>query len=115
MPLCFWATQTAVAKVHIGAGRSWEYLKPYISLVTAVTAIQNAYQAYVRYESYLDRKTHYEISLETLTQSLEAFELQMQMHMLESYMAIAMLYLCDKDDFVYSVSGSCWIPHWDDG
>ncbi len=47
--------------------------------------------------------------------SLEAFELKMQMHMLEKHMAIVMLYLCDRDNYVYSVSDSCWVHHLDDG
>jgi hypothetical protein len=70
--------------------------------------IQQAFGAYVRNTSCLDQ-------VEAIaTSSLEALEMEMQMIMLTWNMTHAMLYLRDGDDFVYSISGSLWVTHWDD-
>jgi hypothetical protein len=47
MPLCFWATQTAVtaSDLFVEAGRS--KFAPYLPLHSAVTFIQHAYHSYV--------------------------------------------------------------------
>jgi hypothetical protein len=47
MPLCFWATQTAVAALDlfVGAGRS--KFTPYLPPHSAATVIQHAYWSYV--------------------------------------------------------------------
>jgi hypothetical protein len=46
MPLCFWATQTAVAlDLFVGTGRS--KLKPYLPLHSAASRIQLAYRSYI--------------------------------------------------------------------
>ncbi len=47
MPLCFWATQTAVAAsgLFVGAGRS--KFTPYLPPHSAATVIQHAYRSYV--------------------------------------------------------------------
>ncbi len=52
MPLCFWATQTAVATadLHTGAGRS--QFTPYLPPHTAATAIQHMYRSYLRNKTY---------------------------------------------------------------
>ena len=52
MPLCFWATQTAVAAadLHTGAGRS--QFTPYLPPHTAATAIQHVYRSYIRNKPY---------------------------------------------------------------
>jgi hypothetical protein len=52
MPLCFWATQTAVAAadLHTGAGRL--YFTPYLPPHTAATAIQHVYRSYLRNRPY---------------------------------------------------------------
>ncbi len=52
MPLCFWATQTAVAAadLHTGAGRS--QFTPYLPPHTAATAIQHVYRSYLRNKPY---------------------------------------------------------------
>ncbi len=49
MPLCFWATQTAVAAADLptGAGQS-----PYLPPHTAATAIQHVYRSYLRNKPY---------------------------------------------------------------
>ena len=46
MPLCFWATQTAVAPIDpcVGIGRLG--LKPYLPPRTAATVIQRAYHSH---------------------------------------------------------------------
>jgi hypothetical protein len=47
MPLCFWATQTAVAasNLFVGAGRS--KFTPYLPPHYAITVIQHLYRSYV--------------------------------------------------------------------
>jgi hypothetical protein len=52
MPLCFWATQTAVAAadLHTGAGRS--HFTPYLPTHTAATTIQHVYRSYLRNRTY---------------------------------------------------------------
>ncbi len=52
MPLCFWATQTAVAaaNLHTEAGRL--HFTPYLPPHTAATAIQHIYRSYLRNRPY---------------------------------------------------------------
>ncbi len=52
MPLCFWATQTAVAAadLHTGDGRS--HFTPYLPPHTAATTIQHIYRSYLRNRPY---------------------------------------------------------------
>ncbi len=52
MPLCFWATQTAVAAadLHTRAGRL--QFTPYLPPHTAATAIQHVYRSYLRNRPY---------------------------------------------------------------
>ncbi len=52
MPLCFWATQTAVAAadLHTGAGRL--HFTPYLPPHTAATTIQHVYWSYLRNRPY---------------------------------------------------------------
>ncbi len=110
MPVCFWATQTAVAAVDLLAGAGRSQFTPYLSPHKAATAIQQAYRSYLRDWPY--RQQVAEISL-----SLEVYKL-------ERNMALAMRDLEDSDDFVYTVSNTpgssadfvrwphvIWTPH----
>jgi hypothetical protein len=44
MPLCFWATQTAVAAMDLCDGIGRSALKPYLPPHIAATVIQRAYR-----------------------------------------------------------------------
>jgi hypothetical protein len=57
MPLCFWATQTAVAALglFVGAGRS--NFTPYLPPHSAASRIQLAYRSYIRWVSRLNNPT----------------------------------------------------------
>jgi hypothetical protein len=47
MTLCFWAAQTSVAALDLGAGISRSMIKTFLPPHTATTAIQRVYQSYV--------------------------------------------------------------------
>ncbi len=52
MPLCFWATQTAVAAADLPTGAGWSQFTPYLPPHTAATAIQHVYRSYLRNKPY---------------------------------------------------------------
>ncbi len=47
MPLCFWATQSAVAALELCVGTGRSLFSPYLPPHTAATAIQRVYCSYV--------------------------------------------------------------------
>ncbi len=52
MPLCFWATQTAVAAADLPTGAGRSKFTPYLPPHTAATAIQHVYRSYLRNKPY---------------------------------------------------------------
>ncbi len=52
MPLCFWATQTAVAAADLPTGAGRSQFTPYLPPHTAATAIQHVYRSYLRNKPY---------------------------------------------------------------
>jgi hypothetical protein len=52
MPLCFWATQTAVAAADLPTGAGRLQFTPYLPPHTAATAIQHVYRSYLRDKPY---------------------------------------------------------------
>ena len=50
MPLCFWATQTAVAAADLPTGARRSQFTPYLPPHTAATAIQHVYRSYLRHK-----------------------------------------------------------------
>ncbi len=52
MPLCFWATQTAVAAADLPTGAGRSQFTPYLPPHTAATAIQHVYWSYLRNKPY---------------------------------------------------------------
>ena len=110
MPLCFWATQTAVAAADLLAGAGRSQFTPYLSPHKAATAIQHAYRSYLRDRPYRQQVTEIALSLEV--------------YKLECNMALAVRDSEDSDDFVYTVSNTAgsgagfvrwphviWTPH----
>ena len=102
MPLCFWATQTAVAAAYLPSGSGRSEFSPYLPPHKAATAIQHIYRSYLR-----DKP---------LRQELAARALSHEVYVLEHNMALAMQDLRDSDHYVYSVSstaggGTKWTAH----
>jgi hypothetical protein len=52
MPLCFWATQTAVAAADLHTGAGCSHFTPYLPPHTAATTIQHVYRSYLRSKPY---------------------------------------------------------------
>ncbi len=52
MPLCFWATQTAVAAADLPTGAGRSQFTPYLPPHTAATAIQHVYRSYLCNKPY---------------------------------------------------------------
>jgi hypothetical protein len=98
MPLCFWATQTAVAASDLctGAGRSMctSYFPPH----KVATAIQHVYCSYIHNKSFLQQVSELAFSFEV--------------HEFERNMARAMQDLQDIDDLVYTVFDTAGIVRW---
>jgi hypothetical protein len=92
MPLCFWATQTAVAAADhpTGAGRS--QFTPYLPPHKAATVIQHVYHSYLR-----DRPYRQQVAKSAFSHKV---------YVLERNMALAMRDLKDSDDLVYTVSNT---------
>jgi hypothetical protein len=110
MPLCFWATQTTVAAATLLAGAGRSTFTPYLSPHKAATAIQHVYRSYLPDKPYRQQVAENAFSLEV--------------YKLERNMALAMRYLKDSDDLVYTVSNTAgsgagfvrwpqfiWTPH----
>jgi hypothetical protein len=110
MPLCFWATQTAVAAADLPTGAGRSQFTPYLPPHKAATAIQHVYRSYLRERPY--------------RQQFVESALSHKVYVLECNMALAMRDLEDSDDLVYIVSNSAgsgagfvrwpqviWTPH----
>ncbi len=110
MPLCFWATQTAVAAADLSTGAGWSQFTPYLPPHKAATAIQHVYRSYLRDWPY--------------RQQVAKSAFSHEVYVLERNMALAMRDLKDSDDLVYTVSNTSgsgtgfvrwpqviWTPH----
>jgi hypothetical protein len=110
MPLCFWATQTAVIAADLPTGAGRPQFTPYLPPHKAATVIQHVYHSCL-----CDRPYRQQVAKSAFSH---------EMYVLERNMALAMRDLKDSDDLVYTVSNTTgssagfvrwpqviWTPH----
>jgi hypothetical protein len=98
MPLCFWATQTAVVALDLCVGVGWPTFTPYLPPYTAATAIQHAYHSY-----YVDKEWEWGQKLSWAGYALEC-KMDRAMHDLQ-----------DSNTFNFLVCDYYWMPCLDNG